>query len=265
MNNSLLKYLLIFVIGGGLGYFISNSSQQDISDLFPLSIASSNHPANNLAPIENNATVATPDDKTNQLTCDENTTQLAIAKQKINHLQNTMNDNINEIEQENARLKYQLEQQAPSDVSTEAINSLVPEPYNEYVSTMPSNIKQEIYDFHQQPEDLDWGYNKQQQLKDFITTHVNSEFIKLTSIMCKIYQCEIILDEKITIQSLMDQGLNQQEIQNIIETQNPKYKNILDDLRLNPLLNMRTTSYTPGRFGIYMILKDKSIDGAAYN
>jgi hypothetical protein len=122
---------------------------------------------------------------------------------------------------------------------------------------LPPKLKQDISNFHQQEPDLDWGYQKQ-QLSDFISTQTNSEYISLTSIKCKIDQCEIIMDELITKESMAQQGVDRDEIQTIIDTQQPKYKQIFDDMLTTPALNMRPSLHMPNRFGIYMLLKEKT-------
>lgn len=265
MNNSALKYIVVFIIGGVIGYLSSFSAERNIAHPLPQNIKSSEQKNNTLVANHNKKNSISSninDDKINELTCDDKSsqliTQLAVTEQKNSQIKDAMLKKISEAQQENTILKFRLAKLEPSNVSDDDIAKFVPKPHAQLVTNLPSNLKQEIYDLHQQQEDLDWGYKKQQQLTDFISTHVNSEFIKITSITCKINQCEVIIDELINEESLTKQGLTREEIQIIKDTQQPKYKQIFDELRLNPELNVIPSVYFPNRFTIYMILKDKA-------
>ena len=123
--------------------------------------------------------------------------------------------------------------------------------------SLSSNYSKEIVEFHQAEEDLDWGYNKQDQLTDFIHTHLNYPEVNLISAKCKIDTCEVIITEKTDNEFLASSGTSSDEIQTLIDTQEPKYKLIFDEIRLNSELSLTPTIYSSGRFQLYAIFKDR--------
>lgn len=265
MGKAIVKYLLVFLVGGVSTYLVlSNSDENTPSPTFlDLSITKSpSVPNENLA--DNKPVTTTKNDNGDEIDggCEDQSKQLqqqlTQSVQIQTQLKNEFDSQITEVVKENQILKHRLEMLEPSDVTDADLKELIPAPYNISLTGLPPKLKQDISDFHQQEPDLDWGYRKQQQLTDFITTHVNNEYIKLTSISCKINQCEIIIDEKINLESMIQQGLSAQEIQSITDTQQPKYKQIFDDITTTPALNIRPMLHMPNRFGMYMLLKEKT-------
>lgn len=265
MSSTLLKYLLVFLCGGITSYLVLFPSEQNLSSPAVLDINLTENP---MLP---NETLKTEKSVTNtkninndksDLVCEEQTKQLekqrVEAEQVQTELKKVFEAQFTEIAHENAILKHKLSMLEPSDVNDDDLKSLVPAPHNLALMGLPPKLKQDISDFHQQEPDLDWGYQKQQQLTDFISTHTNSEYITLTSIKCKIDQCEIIIDELITAESMAQQSLDGDEIQRITDTQQPKYKQIFDDMLTTPVLNIMAPLYMPNRFGIYMLVKEKT-------
>jgi hypothetical protein len=266
MNSAIPKYILVFLLGGLAAKFLIPVSESIPENLLNPVCATNAQAVDPSVTIASTETIHsdTPEKAENHvLSCDEQTSQLEEELAQV-ELANTqikkgMKDKMLEIATENAMLKHKISRLEPSNFDDEVLKKLVPAPHNRSLTMLPDNIKQEILDLHQQENDPNWGYIKQQQLTDFITTHVNFEYVNLTSVMCKINQCEVILDEKINKNTLEQQGLTTEEIKEVEETQEPKYKAIFDEIRINPELNLRTGTYMPNRFGIYMQLKDKSV------
>lgn len=266
MNSAIFKYLLAFLLGGVSTYLILSNSKNNPETLLNPVCAANEQVIDSSVPISATETIhsdTTEKTENQALSCADQTSQLEEKLVQV-ELANTqikkgMQDKMLEIATENAMLKHKISRLEPSDFDDDVLKELVPAPHDRTLTILPDKIKQEILDLHQQEDDPDWGYIKQQQLTDFITTHVNFEYVNLTSVMCKINQCEVILDEKINKNTLEQQGLTTEEIKEIEETQEPKYKAIFDEIRINPELNLRTGTYMPNRFGIYMQLKDKSV------
>jgi hypothetical protein len=265
MSSTLLKYLLVFLCGGITSYLVLFDSEKNIPSPAALDTSLTKNPTipNETLTVNepvSNAKITNND--TSDLVCEEQTKQLE--KQRVEseqiqtELKKTFEAQFTEIAHENAILKHKLSMLEPSDVNDDDLKKLIPAPHNLALMGLPPKLKQDISDFHQQAPDLDWGYQKQQQLTDFISTHTNSEYISLTSIKCKIDQCEIILDELINPESMVQQGLDGDEIQTITDTQQPKYKQIFDDMLTTPALNIMAPLYMPNRFGIYMLIKEKT-------
>jgi len=275
MNNTLLKYSVIFLTGALVSYLVIPQTESPTLN----TIANPNVPL--VKPTVDSTSINIIDKgdntfvdetrKTEQdllLKCNEEINLLTKKLQTSPHLQpdENLNNNIHqkliaqlkETKIENAILKNKLDHYKPSNVSYEKIKALVPEEYAVIASSFSGEIKEQIVEFHQEEEDQDWGYRKQQELLDFISTHQNAPEVLITSLTCKVDQCELILTEKITAKSLKESGLNDEEVKNIIETQQPKYKQIFDDIKLQPSLNLRRKFYTPNRFGLYSLLKVKT-------
>jgi hypothetical protein len=266
MSRPILKYLLVFLFGGITGYLVLSTSDKDISSDAVLDTSLTLTPTDSIETFSDNTSVTNTKnnyDDENDIVCEEQTKQIELQRtesvQTQTQLINETYAQLTEVVKENLILKHRLAMLEPSNVTDDDLKELLPAPHNLSLIGLPPKLKQDISDFHQQEPDLDWGYRKQQQLTDFITTHINSEYIKLTSINCKIERCEIIIDELITIESMMRQGLTEKEIQSITDTQQPKYKQIFDDMLTTPALNMRPELHMPNRFGIYMLLKEQTV------
>jgi len=83
-----------------------------------------------------------------------------------------------------------------SNISDEQISALVPEAYQNIVVNFRGQTRDEIFDFHQQAEDLDKGYDLSVNISSFITSHAYSFGVELNSIICKESYCELLVKEK---------------------------------------------------------------------
>jgi len=273
MANTVLKYSLTFLIGVIFTYLIVSQKTSLINEYDSNAIASKIKPTIDVTSppqinqdesqlvkeqlITEQHLLLECEEEVDDLTKKRQTDQQSRAdsmksghQQLLAQLTKTMSDNV--------RLKHRLEQYEPSAVSDDKIKALVPEEYAAIVTGFSGKIKEQIVEFHQEEEDQDWGLRKQQELLYFINTHQNGHEVMITSLICKIDQCQLILDEKTTPISLKESGLNDDEINSITDSQQPKYKQIFDDLKLQSDLNLWSPIYTPNRFGIYALLKDKS-------
>lgn len=173
-----------------------------------------------------------------------------------------LNEKLHQFKAENLQLKQQLKILQPSPVSNEDIKALFPEEIGEQLSYTQGEMREDIFEYHQLAEDLDWGYIKQQEIYNFIISHPNSNLIKITSLSCKIDTCELILEEKNNLERLNQLNLTPDEIEEIIATEQPAYKSITEQLPLQPQLNLMPRYTTHSRFYTYNIFKDKN---ALYN
>lgn len=92
-----------------------------------------------------------------------------------------------------AALKRQLGEWDDSDITIEQMEALVVAPFKGYMTNFTGSKRDEIYDFHQAEDDVDWGYNMQNYISDFIVTHDNSHEITLISALCKQQKCELLV------------------------------------------------------------------------
>ena len=108
---------------------------------------------------------------------------------KYEQLKNSHQNSKNKI----ASLERQLGELDKSDISTEQMEALVVAPFKGYMGNFTGAKRDEIYDFHQEVDDVDWGYNMQNYISDFIVTHNNSNEITLVSALCKQQKCELLV------------------------------------------------------------------------
>jgi len=93
-------------------------------------------------------------------------------------------------------LKHQLSELDNSEVTDEEMEGLAPEPFKSFLSSFRGKTRNDIYDFHKKEEDLDWGFDTQTKISDFIQTHYYGTSVNLISVMCKQPYCEILITEK---------------------------------------------------------------------
>ncbi|MFT5634747.1 MAG: hypothetical protein ACI89T_000174 [Cognaticolwellia sp.] len=125
-----------------------------------------------------------------------------------------------------ASLKQILTEMDESEISTTQMEDLVEAPFKDLVANFTGANKDEIYNFHQTEEDLDWGYNMQNYLSDFILTHYNADEINLVSVLCKQQKCELL----------------------IIQHTNGGWDKITQDLRQQPWWKFSSTNSSSGNY-----------------
>ena len=90
-------------------------------------------------------------------------------------------------------LKRKLAKFDNSAISTVQMEDLVEAPFKDLVTNFTGADRDKIYNFHQAEDDLDWGYNMQNYISDFILTHYNINDISLVSVICKHQMCELLV------------------------------------------------------------------------
>jgi hypothetical protein len=160
-----------------------------------------------------------------------------------------------------ATLKSRLQEFEPKETTQqfEKLEELIPADFKLSVARLSDTQKDNILAFHQEQDVSNWAYIHETQIKDYILSHPMSEWVELTSITCKQDRCEIVLDEKINRESLVAQGLSREEINKIIETEPPKYRQLVDDLRSDPGLNLRRVGVgLRNRFSTYFFVGERN-------
>ncbi|TWX54600.1 hypothetical protein [Colwellia hornerae] len=129
-------------------------------------------------------------------------------------------------------LKYQLSEFDGSVATDEEMEKLAPEPFNLFLSAFRGKTRNDIYDFHRKEDDLDWGYNMQNNISDFVQTHYDGMNIDLISVICKQPYCEILVTEK----------------------QEDAWNNIIKGLLTQPWWKFSSTNSSSNNVSIYMFL-----------
>ncbi|MBU2883499.1 hypothetical protein KO525_09845 [Psychrosphaera sp. B3R10] len=97
---------------------------------------------------------------------------------------------ISELESENRRLQRELGQFAESDITNEQMTALVEEPFSNFLLGFRGKQRDEVYDFFNQPEDHEWGYDTELLIRDFFANHEFQSSVQLVGVTCKIDKCE---------------------------------------------------------------------------
>jgi len=96
-----------------------------------------------------------------------------------------------------ASLERELDQLNDSDISTQQMATLVVAQFKDYIGKLKGVDRDDIYKFHQADDDVDWGYNMQNFISDFVLTHYDANDINLISVICKQQQCELLVTEHV--------------------------------------------------------------------
>ncbi|MBA6353303.1 hypothetical protein [Colwellia sp. BRX9-1] len=205
---NLLKALILLAAGAILGYGFSSLSTESYQDnlAHPTVMAVKTPPtakiskfkvapdlldqtvvATQVQPqVTNNQTLTTVDDEEmlNQQHLD------LIAEHQL------LKDKYKKSKRKVSSLKYQLSEFDGSEATDEEMEKLAPEPFKFFLSSFRGKTRNDIYDFHQKEDDLDWGYNMQNNISDFVLTHYDGMNVDLISVICKQPYCEILVTEK---------------------------------------------------------------------
>jgi len=93
-------------------------------------------------------------------------------------------------------LNRQVGELDESDVPDKELLAFVPEDYENLVVNFRGQVRDEIFDFHHQPEDLDKGFDLSHNISSFIVSHAYSFGVELNSVICKESYCELLINEK---------------------------------------------------------------------
>jgi len=163
-----------------------------------------------------------------------------------------------EIEDErhkNKLLEKELAELNPNRVSSQQVQSLFPEEYRGLFNTIHAKTREDILDFNQQPQDLDWGYQTEQAILNIITVSQYNSKVKLVSVNCKIKRCEILLAETTTSKMLATQGYTTEEINKYMFDPDNQYAiKVLTEINQNELIKLRKESVYSANNSTFAIL-----------
>lgn len=220
--NIMKNYLLCFCIGACSGYLISTLVNPEKNIASPVNITTSITPTSPNITIEKQqeVTVATePLMTTKALSAIEyNTPTTSINSQKYVKM-------INELKYENAALqeKYQrsdnrmreltleLESLDESEITDQQMIALIDDDFARYRRQFRGEQRDNIFNLHTEHDDLDWGFEMNTRLRDFIETHYHANSVVVQGATCKVNRCELlILEREAGIWSLVSKELTVQ-------------------------------------------------------
>ena len=201
---NLLKALILLVIGAVLGYGISSTTRSHQSNSTLPAVIAVETPSTLKKTIDLEEQ-ATPLVQTQPQVINHKPAPLAIADNdevltqqyldlRAEHQQ--LKDKYKKSKRKVSSLKYQLSEFDGSVATDEEMEKLASEPFNLFLSAFRGKTRNDIYDFHQKEDDVDWGYNMQNNISDFVQTHYDGMNVDLISVICKQPYCEILVTEK---------------------------------------------------------------------
>ena len=203
-----VKYLFFFLLGAIFGHLLTtfiSTSNKDIDEISEL--------INSSTPI-----LTAKNSQPNPHSPDEfpKTIERMVNKEQVSSIDKTsssadksLSEKIVELEAKNNQLeqKYQRTKNRLMDVTLEKESldesiitdhqmlSLIDDEFALFRRQYKGKQRDKIYEFHQQEEDLNWGYQMNVHISDFIQTHYNSNLVTLEGVACKIDSCELLVSE----------------------------------------------------------------------
>jgi hypothetical protein len=237
---NLLKALILLVIGAVLGYGISSTTKSHQNNSTLPAVVSVETPSTlkKTVDLQEQATTLV---QTQPQVINHKPAPLAIADNdevltqqyldlRAEHQQ--LKDKYKKSKRKVSSLKYQLSEFDGSVATDEEMEKLAPEPFNLFLSAFRGKTRNDIYDFHQKEDDVDWGYNMQNNISDFVQTHYDGMNVDLISVICKQPYCEILVTEK----------------------QEDAWNNIIKGLLAQPWWKFSSTNSSSNNVSIYMFL-----------
>lgn len=196
----MVKYLLFFCVGAGSGYFLSTLTTPSETLNSPVMNANQTMIKPSLIPQETVVEPQLSDNKTllveaSQLTSSEKmmfSKEISALKAQNQALENKYQHTNNRL----MSLTLELESLDESDISDQKMMALINDDFAEYRRGFRGKQRDNIFELHNEVEDLDWGYKMTTQLTDYIQTHYHSNSIILQGVTCKINRCELLISER---------------------------------------------------------------------
>ena len=198
-----IKLLLCFIIGSLFGYFVNSlltntTTPINTSDHTVKYIEKqlTTHKTNR---IEKHITEDVKSvEMTDKHTASNNQNKLTKLSFQMDKLTEKYQDLQNKYKKTNVRLKqvtFEIESLDESDITDEQMMLLVDDTFAEFRRDYRGKQRDKVFDFHQQKEDLDWGYDMQTKISDFVLTHYSANGVQLFGVSCKQVNCEVLINE----------------------------------------------------------------------
>lgn len=121
---------------------------------------------------------------------------LAVEKSKVEKKYSQLKKEFSHLQKKVSSLNRIVGELDESEVTDKQLMTFVPKSYENLIINYRGHTRDEIFNFHNQPEDLDWGYELSHHINSFITGHAYSFGVEINSVTCKYPNCEILIEEK---------------------------------------------------------------------
>lgn len=207
-----MKYILCFFFGVASCYLLStfiNYSTVDVDSTSVITTSSVSSPNNatttpviiptiknsdkliaseKIISIKEHAISTTKVNSSTEKSLSAKVVELKAEIQQLKQKYQTINNKLMEVTME----KEALDESSISDVQ---MLDLKNDEFSQFRRQYKGKQRDDLYDFHQQEDDLDWGYRMSIHISDFIQTHHNSNLVALEGVTCKIDSCELLVSE----------------------------------------------------------------------
>jgi len=199
------KTLLYFTLGAIAGYF-SSSLVRHFTDESSIEQQVSQQEHVKKAKTKKVEHIQTsPLQPSNELYLNESENKPDTSSSKVNELEKQIislkkaNDRLERQYQQQShyikKLTHEIESIDESEITDAQMIALKSDGFEKFRRQFRGKQRDDIYQFHQEEADLNWGYNMQTTISDFIQTHLNASYIRLHDVTCKINRCELLVTQ----------------------------------------------------------------------
>lgn len=196
-----LKWLSIFLVGVAIGYTFAPSEKDVLESNLAtdevIIIEQDQAPKPN-KPLPSTSGLLEKNREVIERVEKHETQELANTKARNQILEQdyqALKEQLSEAMYELSQLREELGLSKRSEISDEDLTGLVPEAYAQNLTHYRGAVRDAIYEFHQEPEDLGTGFDFSYQIKSFIESHPDSFGVEVNSISCKNTTCQMLIKE----------------------------------------------------------------------
>ena len=227
-----MKYIITFLIGTVAGFLLStfnHLSQKNSEDItkFQAPIKTSDKQ------LKTTKTLAKKTELDTQLVDNKTINTIATITQSNTVTTDILTKKINKLEAENMELNEQYqnlrsdwvavtnqkEKLDESEITDQQMLTLKEDKFAKFRLQFLGKHRDDVFNFHQQEDDLNWGYKMSILISDFIQLHYNSNLIAVEGLTCKVDSCELL----------------------VIELEDNGWDTIMRDMRTQPWWNFTST------------------------
>lgn len=212
-----MKYFICFVLGTTFGFLINGllfGSAEDnlLSTKVPATTSDKTTYNPDFTPVKSNSEVT----KNTEIAATEENSNIDISlnqehkqAEEIEYLQSQvqtleselhklleLKSNYSQDKLRLAELTRELENLDESEITDQQMMELVDDDFSTYRRSQRGKLRDDIYDFHHQEDDLGWGYDMEMKISDFIQMHSNADKVLLSGVSCKENICELLIKNK---------------------------------------------------------------------
>lgn len=198
-----ITLLVCFIVGTLFGYIVNSLVTNTPAAKVPAEYATAHigkmlikKQSNDFAPPPKKEIVNTHFSQTNNTSNPPNKLiELSSEIEEFNIKYQSLQDKYEKTKNRLMEITLEVESLDESDITDEQMMALINDDFSEFRRGYRGVQRDKIFDFHQQEDDLDWGFDMQTKISDFIITHYSANGVRLSAITCKEISCELLIEE----------------------------------------------------------------------